>query len=150
MHKVNNRFFRISFILLVISLSAYSSFAGAAAELINLSSEASDYAVAEQFIPVNAVASMFNVSVDPNWIPGTQSFWYLKTGRNGQEFILVDVQNKTKMPAFNHTLLARSLSSVIGEPIDPAHLPFSEITVHQGSDEIGFMAFNRTMQFNLS
>ena len=147
---MNNRFFRISFILLVICLSAYSSFAGAAAELINSSSEASDYAAAEQFIPVNAVASMFNVSVDPNWIPGTQSFWYLKTGRNGQEFILVDVQNKTKMPAFNHTLLARSLSSVIGEPIDPAHLPFSEITVHQGSDEIGFRAFNRTMQFNLS
>lgn len=88
---MNNRFFRISFILLAISLSAYSSFAGAAAELINLSSEASDYAVAEQFIPVNAVASMFNVSVDPNWIPGTQSFWYPKTGRNGQEFILVDV-----------------------------------------------------------
>ena len=147
---MNNRFSCISFILLVISLSAYSSLAGAAAELINSSSEASDYAGAEQFIPVNAVASMFNVSVDPNWIPSTQSFWYLKTGRNGQEFILVDVQNKTKMPVFNHTLLARSLSSAVGEPIDPAYLPFAEITVHQGKDEIGFIAFNRTMQFNLS
>jgi dipeptidyl-peptidase-4 len=140
----------IRFILLVICISALSSFVGTAAELINLSSEASDYAAAEQFIPVNAVASMFNVSVDPNWIPGTRSFWYLKTGRNGQEFILVDVQNKTRMPAFNHTLLARSLTSVVGEPIDPAHLPFSEITVHQGSDIIGFEALNRTMQFNLT
>jgi len=100
---MNNKFFHISFILLVIGLLAYSSFARDAAEMINSSSETSDYAVAEQFIPVNAVASMFNVSVDPHWIPGTQSFWYLKTGRNGQEFILVDVQNKTKMPAFNHT-----------------------------------------------
>ncbi|MHB8120311.1 MAG: S9 family peptidase [Methanothrix sp.] len=146
---MNNRFFRIGFILLVINLSAYSSLAGAADELINLSSESSEYAAAEQFIPVNAVASMFNVSVDPNWIPSTRSFWYLKTGRNGQEFTLVDVQNKTKMPAFNHTLLARSLSSAVGELIDPAHLPFTEITMHQGRDGIGFMAFNRTMQFNL-
>ncbi len=145
-HKMNN----ISFILLVICISAWSGLAGAADELINLSSEASDYAAAEQFIPVNAVASMFNVSVDPNWIPGTQSFWYLNTGRNGQEFILVDVQNKTRMPAFNHTLLARRLSSAVGETIDPAHLPFSEITMNQGRDEIGFMAFNRTMQFNLT
>ena len=135
---------------MVICISAWSGFVGAGAELINSSSGRLDYARAEQFIPVNAVASMFNVSVDPNWIPSTQSFWYLKTGRNGQEFMLVDVQNRTKMPAFNHTLLARSLSSAVDEQIDPAHLPFSEITVHQGSDEIGFRAFNRTMQFNLS
>lgn len=139
MHKMNN----ISFILLVICISAWSGLAGAADELIDLSSQASEYAAAEQFIPVNAVASMFNVSVDPNWIPGTQSFWYLKEGRNGQEFMLVDVQNKTRMPAFNHTLLAKSLSSAVGELIDPANLPFSEITMHQGRDEIGFMALTR-------
>jgi hypothetical protein len=53
------------------------------------------------------------------------------------------------MPAFNHTLLSESLSSAVDEPIDPANLPFTEITMHQGSDEIGFIAFNRTMQFNL-
>jgi dipeptidyl aminopeptidase/acylaminoacyl peptidase len=147
---MNNRFFFICFILLTTGLLAYSGFAGDAAELINSSSKASDYAAAEQFIPANAVASMFNVSVDPNWIPGSQSFWYLLTGRNGQEFVLVDVQNKTRMPAFNHTLLALSLSSAVGERIDPAHLPFSEITMRQGCDKIGFMAFNRTMQFNLT
>jgi dipeptidyl-peptidase 4 len=147
---MNNKFFCISFILLITGFLTYSGFAGATDELINLSSEASEFAAAEQFIPANAVASMFNVSVDPNWIPGSQSFWYLLTGRNGQEFILVDVHNKTRMPAFNHTLLARSLSLAVGEPIDPAHLPFSEITMHQGSDKIEFSAFNRTMQFNLT
>jgi hypothetical protein len=62
---MSKRFFRISFILLVICISAWSGFAGAADELINLSSETSDYAAIEQFIPVNAVASMFNVSEIP-------------------------------------------------------------------------------------
>lgn len=147
---MNNRFFFICFILLTTGLFAYSGFAGAADEHINSSSKTSDYVAAEQFIPVNAVASMFNVSVDPNWIQGTQSFWYLKTGRDGQKFILVDVQNKTRNPAFNHTLLALSLSSVVGEPIDPDSLPFSEITMHEGCDKIEFSAFNRTMQFNLT
>ncbi|MDD4160893.1 MAG: DPP IV N-terminal domain-containing protein [Methanothrix sp.] len=97
---------------------------------------------------------MFNVSVDPHWLAGTPSFWYLKNSRNGQEFMLVDVLNRTKMPAFNHTLLAVSLSSAAGEPVDPAHLPFSEITISRGGDtgmdSIGFAAFNRSWQFNIS
>jgi dipeptidyl-peptidase-4 len=145
---MNIRFIGMSIIFLVVGLSVCSSIG---AELIDIDSPSAtaDYARAEQFIPANAVASMFNVSVDPNWIPGTHSFWYLKTGRNGQEFILVDVMNKTRMPAFNHTLLAESLSSAVDEPVDPANLPFTDITMHQGSDEIGFIAFNRTMQFNL-
>jgi dipeptidyl-peptidase-4 len=147
-HRMNIRFIGMSIIFLVVGLSVCSSIG---AELIDIDSPSAtaDYARAEQFIPANAVASMFNVSVDPNWIPGTHSFWYLKTGRNGQEFILVDVMNKTRMPAFNHTLLAESLSSAVDEPVDPANLPFTDITMHQGSDEIGFIAFNRTMQFNL-
>ncbi len=147
---MNYRFFFICSILLTTSLLAYSGFAGEARGPSNSSSEDFNFSAAEQFIPANAIASMFNVSVDPNWIQGKQSFWYLKTGRSGQEFILVDVLNKTKIPAFNHTLLALSLSSVVDEPIDPALLPFSEITMHQGSDRIEFTAYNQTMQFNLT
>ena len=147
---MNIRFLRMSIIFLVVGFSiCLSSSTAAEPELIDSPSATADYARAEQFIPANAVASMFNVSVDPNWIAGTHSFWYLKTGRNGQEFILVDVQNKTRIPAFNHTFLAESLSLAVDEPVDPANLPFSEITMQKGSDEIGFIAFNRTMQFNL-
>lgn len=145
-----NRFFRISFILLAIGLSAGSSFVDTGAEMVNSSSDTADYAAAERFLPVNAVASMFNISVDPHLISGTRSFWYLKMGRNGQEFVLVDVQNGTKAPAFNHTLLARSLSPIVDEPVDPAHLPFTDITVLPGGDEIAFMAYNRTWQFQCS
>ncbi len=140
----------MSFILLIVCLLANSSFAGDFAESVNSSSGLYDYAIAERFLPANAVASMFNLSVDPHWISGSQSFWYLKTLRNGREFVLVDMQNNTKIPAFNHTLLASTLSSAACEPIDPAHLPFNEIVMHQGSDEIGFQAFNQTMQFNLT
>jgi dipeptidyl aminopeptidase/acylaminoacyl peptidase len=147
---MNNRLVFICSILLTTGLLAYSGFAEDAAGLSNSSSEAFDFSTAERFIPANAIASMFNVSVDPNWIQGTQLFWYLKSGRSGQEFILVDVPNKTKISAFNHSLLALSLSSVVDEPIDPASLPFNEITMHQGSDRIEFTAFNQTMQFNLT
>ena len=79
---MNIRFSWMSIIFLVVGFSICSSFVGAGAEFINSSSDTAEYARAEQFIPLNAVGSMFNVSVDPHWIPGTQSFWYLKNGRN--------------------------------------------------------------------
>ena len=69
---MNIRFFWMGIIFLVVGIDICSSFMGAGAELINSSSDNADYARAEQYLPANAVASMFNVSVDPNWIPGTQ------------------------------------------------------------------------------
>jgi len=140
-------------ILLVLAAGflAISGSANDAAAPANSSASGfdSDYAIAERFAPENAIGSMFNMSVDPHWISGTHSFWYLLNGRCGEEFMLVNLQNNTKGPAFNHSQLARSLSQATGEMVNPAHLPFDEITIHPGSDEIEFSAFNRTMQFNL-
>ncbi|OPY51373.1 MAG: hypothetical protein A4E49_02257 [Methanosaeta sp. PtaU1.Bin112] len=141
--------FRLIAGLLAVAILPSSGFAYDAAGSASLSSQSFDYATAQRFVPANAIGSMFNMSVDPHWIAGTHSFWYLKTGRNGQEFMLVDLQNSTKKPAFNHSLLALSLSQATGEAVDPAHLPFDEITIHPGSNEIEFWAFSRTMQFNL-
>ena len=141
------------FICFVLCLLIYSSFSGAGAvdESIISPCEQTGYAQAERFLPANATSSIFNASVDPHWITGTQSFWYLRNSRNGQEFVLVDIQNRSKAPAFNHTLLAAYLFSATGEPIDPFHLPLSEITVTSegldGIEKIGFEAFNRSWQF---
>ncbi|HOT06878.1 MAG TPA: DPP IV N-terminal domain-containing protein [Methanotrichaceae archaeon] len=135
----------------VIFMGIYSSTAAIEAEAINSSYNYSEYAGAERFIPVNAVASMFNVSVEPNWISGMQSsFWYLKKGRYGEEFVLVDIQNRTKTAAFNHTMLAGSLSYAANKPVDPAHLPFSEITIDREADAIEFSAYNKSWQFHMS
>ena len=81
---------RIFLIFFAIGLCICSSFTGAADELINSSQENADYAHAQRFLPANTVTAMFNVSVDPHWLAGTPSFWYLKNSRNGQEFMAME------------------------------------------------------------
>jgi dipeptidyl-peptidase 4 len=151
--RMNIEILKVFFIPFVLCLLIYasSSGAGAADERISSPCYQNGYAQAERFLPANVTSSIFNASVDPHWIKGTQSFWYLNNGRNRQEFMLVDIKNRTKAPVFNHTSLAVSLSSATGEPVDPSHLPFSEITVSNeeldGIEKIGFEAFNRSWQY---
>jgi dipeptidyl aminopeptidase/acylaminoacyl peptidase len=149
--RMNIDILKVLFIPFVLGLSIFSSYSGAADESLSLPSGQIGYAQAERFLPANATSSIFNASVDPHWITGTQSFWYLKNGRNGQEFMQVEVKNGTKAPAFNHTSLAASLSSATGESVDASCLPFSEITVSNdeldGIDKIGFKASNRSWQY---
>jgi dipeptidyl-peptidase 4 len=149
--RMNMDILKVLFIPFVLGLSIFSSYSGAADESLSLPSGKIGYAQAERFLPANATSSIFNASVDPHWITGTQSFWYLKNGRNRLEFMQVDIENRTKAPAFNHTSLAASLSSATGESVDPSHLPFSEITVSNeeldGIEKIGFEAFNRSWQY---
>ncbi len=106
-----------------------------------------DYARAEQFVPDNVIPMLYNMSVTPNWIDGTHYFWYLNTGRMGKEFFLVDAVNATKMPAFDHEMLAKALGLASGTEVNPSNLPFSDIAFRNGSIE--FSALNKTWQYDL-
>ncbi len=110
-------------------------------------SNATDYARAEQFVPANVIPLLYNVSITPNWIEGSSSFWYLRISREGKQFILVDIKNRTKGSAFNQPKLAKALAAISGDQVNPLNLPFSYITFEEGN--IRFSAFNRTWQCNL-
>jgi dipeptidyl-peptidase-4 len=111
------------------------------------STEADDIARAELFLPANVIPALYNISVNPNAIDGTDSFWYLKTGREGKQFVLVDVVNRTRQPAFNHAALAEALALASGSSVDPTDLPFSEMTIESGTAR--FSALNKTWTFDL-
>jgi hypothetical protein len=106
-----------------------------------------DYTQAEQFVPANVIPLLYNMSVTPNWIDGTDNFWYLNTGRDGKEFILVDTVNATKKSVFDHQKLADALSLASGTKVDPSNLPFSDIVFMD--EKIEFSALNKTWQYDL-
>jgi dipeptidyl-peptidase-4 len=108
---------------------------------------ATEYAQAEQFVPANVIPILYNISITPNWIEGSSSFWYLKMSREGKEFVQVNTKNMTVQPAFNQTVLARALAAISGAPVNPSNLPFSNMTFTKGN--IRFSAFNKTWQCNL-
>ncbi len=91
-----------------------------------------DYVRAEGFLAWNTLPLVFNAQVRPNWIeknkpgetPAHDRFWYLNQSRNGQEFVLVDPERKTRELAFDHVRLAAALSAAAGTPFEPFKLPF--------------------------
>ncbi|NPV83814.1 MAG: S9 family peptidase, partial [Candidatus Aminicenantes bacterium] len=68
-----------------------------------------------------------NVPERAAWIEKTPRFWYRKTVRGGQEFVLVDAEKGTRGPAFDQDRLAAALNKETGEKFTGITLPFRSI-----------------------
>jgi len=79
-----------------------------------------------------------NIMGRPVWIEKTSRFWYRKTIKGGAEFVVLDAENLSKKPAFDHAKLAASLSSAAGEKYAAVKLPFNAITFVDGEKAIEF------------
>jgi dipeptidyl aminopeptidase/acylaminoacyl peptidase len=61
------------------------------------------------------------------WIGETHRFWYRKTVRDGNVFVLVDADARQKRPAFDHDLVAQALSADRDTTFTNITLPFDSI-----------------------
>jgi dipeptidyl aminopeptidase/acylaminoacyl peptidase len=107
-----------------------------------------DYERAEQLLAVNARKLVFNMDAAPNWIDGTNRFWYVRQGRNGKTFLLVDPDAGTSQPAFDHDRLARGLGAAAGRSYDPARLPFDAMQLDDG--DVTFDAEGRSWRCDVA
>jgi len=69
---------------------------------------------------------LYLADVNPHWIPKTNKFWYRKSSPNGSEFILVDSEKNTSVPAFDHARLAAALAHDSKHEFSAEDLPFRE------------------------
>jgi dipeptidyl-peptidase 4 len=106
-----------------------------------------NYPQAEKFLPDNVIPILYNMTVEPNWIDGTDKFWYINTARQGKEVVLVDAANATKILAFNQGTLAQVIASTSSIEVNPLNLPFSNISFLGSTVE--FSALNKTWQYDL-
>src|SRR6266487_2535147 len=72
-------------------------------------------------------ALAFNIPDRVNWIEKTSRFWYRKSVKGGNEFVLFDAESLTKKPAFDHEKLAASLSAAAGTKYTALDLPFTAL-----------------------
>jgi dipeptidyl aminopeptidase/acylaminoacyl peptidase len=68
---------------------------------------------------------LFDIAEEPIWIDGSQKFWYRKSVKGGNQFVLVDAAAAAKAPAFDHARLATSLSAAAGGKYTAVTLPFN-------------------------
>jgi dipeptidyl-peptidase 4 len=95
--------------------------------------DAKVYARAERFLPWNADKYAPNSNVDHHWIGTTDTFWYARRRLAGKEFVIVDAASGKRRAAFDHALLARTLSAALGKPVDPQNLPFERFELLDGA-----------------
>ena len=67
----------------------------------------------------------------PHWIAGNR-FWYRKSVKGGNVFVLVDATAAQKRPAFDHEKIATGLSAATGHQYTAVTLPFRTITFGDG------------------
>jgi dipeptidyl aminopeptidase/acylaminoacyl peptidase len=82
--------------------------------------------------------AIVNVAEAPVWIGRTPKFWYRKSVKGGNAFVLVDGAAKTKGPAFDHERLAEALSSAAQAKYAGVTLPFSQFTFSDDLQAIEF------------
>jgi dipeptidyl aminopeptidase/acylaminoacyl peptidase len=91
-----------------------------------------------------------NVPERPNWIGTTPRFWYRKSVKGGQEFVVVDASTLEKKPAFDKEKLAASLSKASGEKYAAQKLPFTQITFVDDERAIEFVVGETRWKANLT
>jgi len=78
---------------------------------------------AAQFYPDAERTLVRNAAPVPNWIAGTDRFWYRHEIDGGYRFVTVDAGTGTAEPSFDHDAMARTLSSRLDKPVTPTQLP---------------------------
>ncbi|MEK6324775.1 MAG: DPP IV N-terminal domain-containing protein [Acidobacteriota bacterium] len=95
-------------------------------------------------------ALAINIPERATWVDKTSRFWYRKSIKGGNQFVLVDAETLTGKPAFDHERLAASLSAASGEKLTALTLPFAVITFVDAERGIQFVASGSLWKCDLS
>lgn len=145
-HRVSVFFSIYVSLIAALAIGALSGLAREAAAQ-NLRSK---YESAERFLWYNSDSLALNDEVDPHWIDDSNRFWYERELADGEEFVLVDAEENTQGPAFDHARLADSLSSVTDETHKADDLPFDRISFVEDEGAIEFEVEDTTWRCSLT
>ncbi|MGE5200151.1 MAG: DPP IV N-terminal domain-containing protein, partial [Rhodospirillaceae bacterium] len=73
-------------------------------------------------------AAALNVPGPATWVGKSHRFWYRRSVKGGNEFVLVDAETGRKQPPFDHEKLAATLATMTGRKITAVTLPFNTFT----------------------
>ena len=76
----------------------------------------------------------------PTWIDSTSRFWYRKSVRGGNQFVLVDAATGIRGPAFDQARVAAAINEAARREYTALTLPFQTFTFADGGQRIEFFA----------
>jgi dipeptidyl aminopeptidase/acylaminoacyl peptidase len=109
-----------------------------------------DYRHAERFLEENLPAQIYLAEVQPHWLGQGGRFWYLKNGPQGKQFIEVDANAGTQVPAFDQVRLAAALSAAAGRRYAAERLPFDSFELADAGRLLRFRIGDARWQCHLA
>lgn len=92
---------------------------------------------------------VFYSNVNPQWIDGTNLFWYVRNTPEGNEYVKVDAGKQKRTALFDQQKLSAALESSTGKDIDPMQLPIQRCHVTPGADTLRFMYEGKRWCFDI-
>ncbi|MDE0358497.1 MAG: DPP IV N-terminal domain-containing protein [Gammaproteobacteria bacterium] len=86
-----------------------------------------NYDLAARFAPYRISEMVHSTSVDPQWIEGTDRFWYEWENADGKFFYIVDPGAGSRTLLFDNDRIAAELTRITRDPWDGQHLPIRNI-----------------------
>ncbi|ODU28491.1 prolyl oligopeptidase family serine peptidase [Sphingopyxis sp. SCN 67-31] len=68
-----------------------------------------------------------NLTIRPNWINGTDIFWFERQEEGGKRFLIADVERRMQRDAFDHDAVAAALTRASGKSVAASALPLSDL-----------------------
>lgn len=92
---------------------------------------------------------VFYSNVNPQWIDGTNLFWYVRNTPEGNEYVKVDAGKQKQTALFDQQKLSAALESSTGKDIDPMQLPIQRCHVTPGADTLRFVYEGKRWCFDI-
>ena len=98
----------------------------------------------------SARSGVYKARIVPHWFRNGSKFWYRNDLPNeAKEFVVVDAEQGSREPAFDHQKIAAALGSATGETYAAQKLPFSEFEFLNGGTAIRFESAGKTWECDL-
>ena len=92
---------------------------------------------------------VFYSNVNPQWIDGTNLFWYVRNTPEGNEYVKVDAGKQKRTALFDQQKLSAALESSTGKDIDPMQLPIQRCHVTPRADTLRFVYEGKRWCFDI-
>ena len=90
---------------------------------------------------------VYNGSVRPSWIRGTDKFWYVDESKQGRTYTVVDAAKKSRAQMFDQTHLAAELSKASGHDIKANNIRLDRLSATPGLDTLRFNYNNHSWMY---
>lgn len=93
---------------------------------------------------------VYHSDVNPHWVTGTSSFWYLQRTPQGNEYLLVDADRQTRRPLFVRDSLAMQLQRSLGRNVDARNLPLNKGNLEASLDVFRFVCDGYNWRYEIA